>query len=197
MYTFNMSRLENLKEEIAKLYRTPNSNRADWADWIYEGHVVPVGNASREVATRFGGNPELAEAAGLLHDIADAVMKRENPEHEAESMNIARELLADNGYTNEEISIIVDDALLKHSCRGDVRPVTAEGKAVAAGDAVAHLTTDFYLYAEEGRKKYQTKEEIQAWVLPKIERDFTNKIAFEELREEVRPNYEQLKAYFQ
>lgn len=192
-----MERIERLKEEVANLYQSKQSGRADWADWIYAGHVVPVGEASREVALRFGGSPELAEAAGLLHDVADAVIKREDPTHESRSMEIARELLEKTGFTDAEVAIVVDDAIAHHSCRGNDRPNTAEGKAMAAGDALGHLRTDFYFVAEEGRKKYQTTKEIAEWVLPKIERDFKNKIAFDELREEVRPDYERLKAHFQ
>lgn len=192
-----MSRIESLRKEVADLYNAKHVDRAEWADWIYEGHVIPVGNASRTVAERFGGNPELAEAAGLLHDIADAVMKRENPHHEEKSMEVARELLAKAGFSNSEISVVVDDAILHHSCRGDDRPNTLEGKAMAAGDALAHLTTDFYLVAEARRKKFQTPAEIIEWVHPKLDRDFTNKIAYEELRGEVKSGYERLKAHFQ
>ncbi len=179
------------------LYEKKLPTRARWSDWIYENHVLLVGDAGRKVAERFGGNPDLAEAAGLLHDIADAEMPREDIRSEPRSMEIARELLSKTGFTEEEIAIVVDDAILHHSCRGDDRPLTFEGRAMAAGDAVAHLNTDFYLVAEEGRRAFQTTEEIRAWVLPKIERDFTNKIAFDELREEMRPHYERLKAHFE
>lgn len=192
-----MERIATLTEAVQNLYKARHPERAYWADWIWEGHVIPVGQAARKVAERFGGDPDLAEAAGLLHDVADAVMKREEPHHEARSMEIARGLLAEAGFSEAEMRIVVDDAILHHSCRGDDRPKTDEGKAMAAGDALAHLTTDFYLVAEVRRKEYQTKEEIREWVLPKIERDFTNKIAFDALREEVRADYERLKAHFE
>lgn len=192
-----MSKISQLREEVRALYERKLPNRARWADWIFKNHVIPVGDASRLVAERFGGNPELAETTGLLHDIADAEMPREDPRNEERSLEIARELLAKTGFTADEIAIIVDDAIMHHSCRGDDRPQTSEGKAMAAGDAFAHLTTDFYYIVEEGRKGIQTSQEISEFVLPKIERDFTNKIAFEELRKEVRPYYEQLKTHFQ
>ncbi len=191
-----MTKIEKLKEEVRNLYNSKHSDRAAWADWIYEGHVIPVGDASRKIAERFGGNPELAEAAGLLHDIADAIMKREEPQHETKSMEIARDLLTKSGFSDAEIKTVVDDAILNHSCRGDNRPTTLEGRAMAAGDAFAHLTTDFYLVAEEDRKRYETHAEVVVWVHPKLDRDFTNKIAYDELREEVRADYEKLKAHF-
>ena len=191
-----MSRIEILRREVADLYNAKHTDRADWADWMLEGHVIPVANASREVAARFGGDPELAEAAGLLHDIADAVMKRENPMHEAKSLEMARMFLEKVGFTNGEIEIVVDDAIAKHSCHGEVRPSTKEGKALAAGDAVVHIKSDFYDYAESRIKEFLAAEQISAWVLPKLDRDFTKKISYDSLREEVRPGYELLKERF-
>jgi HD superfamily phosphodiesterase len=189
--------IEKLRKEVAALYATKHTGRADWADWMHDGHVLLVANAARDIALRFGGDPDLAEAAGLLHDAADAVMKREDPQHEEKSLAMAREMLTRCGFNNEEISIVVDDAITKHSCHGDVRPATDEGKAMAAADGYVHLTSDFYAVAEERRSKVQSPAEISAWLLPKIERDFNGKITFDALREEVRPDYERIKARFQ
>lgn len=189
-------RIQNVREEVRALYAAELPGRADWADWIYEGHVLKVAQAARDVAIRFGGDPDLAEAAGLLHDIADAVMKREDPAHEARSVDIARDFLQKAGFTGEEIKIIVEDAMEKHGCHDDVRPATTEGKALSSGDAVVHLTSDFYVVAERRRSAFQSREEISAWVLPKIDRDFHNKIAYSQLREEMRPDYERLKYHF-
>lgn len=191
-----MSRIELLRRAVADLYHAEHPDRAEWADWIYEGHVVLVGNEAKSIASRFGGNLELAEAAGLLHDVADTVMKRERPDHEARSFEIARKLLTECGFSEDEITTVVDDAIAKHSCHGDVRPESLEGKVMASADGVVHMKSDFYSIAESRRKQFQTPQEIADWALPKIERDFNNKIAFEELREEVRPEYDRLKTHF-
>lgn len=185
-----------MREKVREMYEEKNPGRADWADWIYEKHVVLVAGESREIAQKYGGNPDLAEAAGLLHDIADAEMKRENPRHEQESLRIARELLRETGFTEDEIRVVVDDAIAKHGCHGDVRPSTPEGKAMAAGDGVVHLTSDFYEIAEDKRFGHESSHEVAEWALPKLDRDFANKIAYDELRERVRPDYEKLKAHF-
>ena len=192
-----MSKISELRDYVRAVYEKKMPNRAPWSDWIYEGHVIHVGEASRKIAERFGGNSELAEAAGLLHDIADAEMSREDPRNEERSLEIAHELLAKAGFTADEINIVVNDAIRYHSCKGDDRPQTPEGRAMAAGDAFAHITTDFYFVVEERRKSFETPEEISEFVLSRVERDFTNKIAFDELREEVRPHYERLVAHFQ
>ncbi len=194
--TVSMEKFNQLKPRVEELYQAKHPDRAEWADWIYEGHVLPVAESAKKIAQEYGGNPELAAAAGLLHDVADAVMKRENPEHVQKSFEIARDFLRASHFTDEEIAIVVDDAIAKHSCRGDVRPETLEGKAMAAGDAVMHLQTDFYQHAETRRKASQTREEISAWALPKIDRDFQNKIAYPKLQNEVFSDYQKLRAYF-
>jgi putative nucleotidyltransferase with HDIG domain len=191
-----MARLENLRRKVAALYASENISRADWADWMYEGHVLLVAKSAREVAEKYGGNPELAEAAALLHDVADTIMKREDPEHETKSLEMARTLLKENSYNEVEASVVVEDAIAKHSCHGAIRPTSAEGKAMATGDAIVHLTSDFYTVAEKRRKQSQSKEEISAWLLPKIDRDFYNKIAYESIREELKAQYEELRNHF-
>src|SRR3989344_9451088 len=100
-----MTRLEELKRRVDELYLAKNENRADWADWMYEHHVFVVADYAAELADRFGANKELAVAAGMLHDIADAVMSRENPEHEEKSMEIAAGFLRDTGFSDAEIQI--------------------------------------------------------------------------------------------
>lgn len=191
------SSIQQLRKDVHDLYSAKHPNRADWANWLYEKHVLLVAEESRNIANKYGGNPDLAEAAGLLHDIADAVMKRDDPRHEEESLNIARTLLKNAGYSEDEISIIVDDAIVKHGCHGDIRPETLEGKAMASGDAVVHLMSDFYTIAEGEIIKEDSPQKAASWALPKLDRDFNNKIAYDDLREEVRPTYLKLKEHFE
>lgn len=183
-----MTRLEKLEEKIRELYSAKNKDRADWADWLYENHIFQVADIAGKLAEKYGGNKELAIASALLHDIADAVMKRENPEHEEKTRETAKSLLENSDFTDEEIKIVVDDALRFHSCRDIERPQSLEGKVMAAADAVVHLQSDFYGHA----KAFMGREKI----LEKIDRDFNNKIAFEEVRESVKPDYEKLKVNY-
>ncbi|MBI4086894.1 HD domain-containing protein [Candidatus Kaiserbacteria bacterium] len=192
-----MGRLEKLREKIGVLYERKDPNRADWADWLYAHHIFVVADNATRLARRFGANPELATAAGMLHDIADAEMKRDNPHHEERSLEIARALLAEVGFTPEEIAVVVDDAIKHHGCHGGKAPTTLEGKVMAAADALAHLTREFYDHAVETfRDQKESVEDIRRWVFSKLERDFNNKLCFEELQKEMRPGYEQLKEFY-
>lgn len=191
-----MSRIENLKEEVTKLYETRNPNRADWSDWLYANHVFLVADYADQLSKKLGVENDLSVAAAMLHDIADAVIKREDPEHEVKNVEIAKELLAQTGFNENEIKIIVDDALRCHGCHGSDRPQTIEGKILATADAVVHLNSDFYEHAVEVDSKTDTFEEIASWALEKIERDYRSKICFDEVRQEMTECYNQLKERF-
>jgi putative nucleotidyltransferase with HDIG domain len=155
---------------------------------------VVVTRSAKAIAERKGANVELSQVAALLHDIADYTMKRANPEHEAESLKIARELMEKHGYTKDEIALTVDDAIRYHSCHGSERPKSKEGLILATADSLAHLQTNFYVFATwEFGKSGRSLEDLTAWVLKKIERDLHNKISFDDIREEARPDYEYIK----
>ena len=191
-----MDRIEKPQKRVNKLYQTKNQNRADWADWLCANHVFIVAELAGSLASRFGAKKELAMAAGMLHDVADAVMSREDSRHEEESFNIARTLLHDAGFSDEESRVIVDDAIKWHGCRNRNYPTSLEGKVMATADALGHLKTDFYPHAVKVLRSEKTLEEIKNWALPKIERDFNDKIFFSDVQQEVRPDYERLKDYF-
>ncbi len=191
-----MNRIDQLKSKVEALYKSKNPNRGDWADWLFENHIVVVAENARQLASRFGGNSDLAEAASLLHDIADAIMARENPLHEEQSKLIAREYLRESHFSAEEIQIIVDDAIQFHGCRNGEFPKTLDGKIMATADALAHIKSNFYDYALEVLKKTDTLDEIRNWALPKIERDYRNKIFFDEVRLEIKSDYERVKGLF-
>lgn len=192
-------RIESLENEVRQLYQTANSDRsADWADWLFDGHVVIVADYASELAKRYGVNEDTARAAALLHDIADAVMKREDPRHEQTSQDIARDLLQKHGYNPDEIHTIVDDAVALHSCHDGKIPSSQEGKVLATADSMAHLKGDFYLFATRrfGASQGKSLADVKAWILKKIDRDYNNKILFDDVRSELTRDYEMLKDIF-
>jgi putative nucleotidyltransferase with HDIG domain len=192
-----MDRLASLRQKVTELYQAKDPNRSDWTDWLFAHHVFVVVDNAKALAERYGANAELAQAAALLHDIADVKMKRFDTDFDAESLKIARELMKASGYRSDEVRLVVDDAIALHSCPGGQRPQSKEGLVLATADALAHFTTDYYtgatrLLAQEG----MPAADIQAWVLKKTERDFAEKICFDDIREETRPSYEMSRTLF-
>ena len=191
-----MARLDDLWQNVESLYNEKLETRDEWADWLYPNHVVVVARSAKRIAEQKDANVELSQVAALLHDVADVRMARMNPEHGEESLRIARQVMEENDYTADEIVLVVDDAIRYHSCHGDERPKSVEGLVLATADSLAHLQTDFYVYATWAKGKRETLESIKEWALKKIERDLHNKISFEDIREEARPDYEIIKELF-
>ncbi len=188
-----MNRIETLTQLVQNLYEAKDPNRADWADWLYENHVFVVAENARAIAEEVGADPGLSEAAGMLHDIADATMSRFADGHEQKSMDIARYLLMQSDFSEDEIEIIVEDALQFHSCRDGAVPQTPVGQVLATADAVVHLTTDFYNFAIDAlAKEGKTEAEIQAWLQPKVERDYHQKILFPSVQDRCTEAYKKL-----
>lgn len=190
-----MSKIELLRQKVAELYNNPGPDSADYVGWIYPNHVLIVAKHARELALKYAFDADLCEAAGLLHDIADVTMPR-GPRHAEESARIARDVLREVGYGDDVVTLLVDDALRFHSCHGDERPASDEGKVLASADSIAHLTTDFYVMAAHGFFKDESLERLKSWALEKFDRDLDVKIFFDEEREQVRPDYEALKRIF-
>ena len=116
------------ENKVRQLYEAKHPTRTDWADWLYQHHVFIVADYANRLARQYGADSELVIAASILHDIADAVMSRFHENHATESLTIARALLQESGFSNKEISIIVDDAIAKHSCYDGDQSMSLEGK---------------------------------------------------------------------
>ncbi|TAH34837.1 HDIG domain-containing protein [Candidatus Saccharibacteria bacterium] len=191
-----MTNIEKLELSVRDLYGAKDPARDDWADWLAANHVFAVADSAQEVAEQHGARADLARAGGMLHDIADARMSRFDEAHEETSLAIARDLMQQAGFSEEEIHIVVDDGIRLHSCRDGQAPETPEGKALATGDARVHLQSDFYLYfAWKKGTEGKSLEELKQIVGKKIERDFHDKIFFEDVRETCRPAYELLRIW--
>jgi putative nucleotidyltransferase with HDIG domain len=192
-----MARFDDLWHKVESLYNEKLSTRDDWADWLYPNHVVVVALNAKRIAEQKGADSELSQVAALLHDIADIKMSRVSAGHAEESLKIARELMKQYGYITNEISLVVDDAIRYHSCHGEERPKSIEGLVLATADSLAHLQTSFYIHAAwDFGKSGRSLENFTSWALKKIESDLNNKISFDDIREDARPDYEMVKDLF-
>lgn len=191
-----MKRIKILEKKVRALYERKSPRRADWADALYEYHVFVTKKFATKYARRFKVNSELAEAGAMLHDIADAVTKRFDPKHHAKSLQIAKKLLKESGYTEEEIAVLVDDALPYHDCREGI-PKTDVGKILCTADAVAHLEADFTLYHFAASfRDGMSFDEIKARAVKKLDKDYKIKILYPRVKKEVKARYEVLRNLF-
>ncbi len=158
--------------------------------WMWKNHVPIVARKAELLAQKYEADVDLAVAGALLHDFGDAFVYRFHSDHEKISKAKAIEALKKAEYSQEEVVEILEKIIAPHSCRDGFLPETLEAKVLATADAVAHLTTDFYLqftwmHLPEGK----TYSEFLEWVAEKLERDFNKKIFFEEVKDEVSDRY--------
>jgi putative nucleotidyltransferase with HDIG domain len=191
-----MNKLEEVQAKVHGLYASKDPNRDEWTDWVYDNHVLIVARYARELAKKYGANEELSEVAALLHDVADVKMARVNPNHEEVSLEIARQVMTEAGFTADEISLVVDDAIRYHSCHEGKKPKSTEGLVLATADSLAHLKTDFYVHAAWSFGKTRSLEVLKDWAVKKLERDLYVKISFEDERRDATPDYEAIKRLF-
>lgn len=191
-----MARIDKLRQAVEDLYEEKREGRSDWCDWLYTNHVFIVARSSVKLAQKYGANPELCEAAALMHDIADTRMPRLDVSHKAETLKIARELMLKSDYTKGEIAVTVDDAIRFHGCEDDNRPKSIEGLVLATADALAHLNTDVYIHAIWAYGREKSLADTKAWALKKLKRDMFDKIAFDDERGDARESYEAFKLLF-
>lgn len=184
------SRIDILSAKVRALYELKSPSRADWADWLFADHVFVVAQYAHRLARKYKADAEICRAAGMLHDIADAVMSRFNPEHKEASARIARDFLRESGFSEKEIKVIVDDAMAKHSCRDGNIPQTLEGKIVATADAMAHLDTAYYKVAYQYLlKEGKSEKDAEKWIATKQKRDLEDKLLFEGERKDLVRRY--------
>lgn len=193
-----MNKLEAISAQVKELYESKQAGRDKIADWIYEGHVLIVADYAKQLCQEFGGNPDLAVAGALMHDIGDAVMSRFAEDFNEQSYQIARDFMAKAGYSSEDADFVITEVITPHSChKGERQPEDVNGKILATADAMAHLCTDAYLYwCWNHMFRSGTLEEYKAGARKKLDRDFNEKIQWDSVRDRVRPEYDALVSVF-
>jgi HD superfamily phosphodiesterase len=166
------------------------SSKQDFAQWIWENHLQLVTQKAEALSKRFGAKEDLAVAGAWLHDLGDAFVHRHSDQHTTISISESKKILQEAGYSDQEIDEVLVVIIEPHSCKEGKLPRTLEGKVLATADALAHLTTDFYLqFAWKHLPEDKSYQEFVHWVHEKLDRDFNQKIFFAEVREEVRNRY--------
>lgn len=184
--------------KVAKIVKDAyKSSREDFAQWVLPNHLQFVAKKAEDISKRFNANEDMVVAAAWLHDFGDAFIDRHSTEFDEISKREATNVLKKSGYSDEEIKEIFEVIIEPHSCKDNNLPQTIEGKVLATADALAHLTTDFYVqFAWKHMPAGKSYQEYVVWVNEKLDRDFNQKIFFEEIRNQVETRYNALKEIF-
>ena len=122
-----------------------------------------------------------------FHDIGRLEGMHEG--HDVYGAKEAQRILQGAGISQSVIEKVVD-ACCGHRCK-EVKPKTLEGKILASADAMSHFNRTFPLrvFAHNISKGLSFEDTISK-LRAKLERDFNEKIQFEEAREMARERYE-------
>ncbi|EKD44234.1 MAG: Metal dependent phosphohydrolase [uncultured bacterium (gcode 4)] len=192
-----MHPIEKLEEEIKYLHCNPTISKQGLSDAetkeLYNSfwniHVKSVIEYSKQMAKKYNANLDVVWLGALLHDIA----RLEDLEpHDEIGSEKAYNLLIEKGF-DRNLAEKVKNVVLKHRCR-KYPPETLEEKIIASADAMAHFLPPFYLWIV----KYSTNDfpEFMERNSRKIDRDYHEKIFFDEEREMIEEQYSALKKWF-
>ncbi len=190
-------KIVQLEGEIKGLHYNPvmerhsfsNSRTEEFYKQFWEIHVKQVIEFSRQMAVKYGADLEVVWLAAILHDIARL---DDYEPHDVIGSETAYMLLIEKGF-KYSLAEKAKVAILRHRCKEYV-PETLEQKIIATADAMAHFIPPFYFWIA----KYSNKsfEEVLEKNKGKIERDYNDKIFFEDERVLVSGQYEMLKSWF-
>jgi len=180
-------KIEAIEEEIKNLHYNPLQIKHSFSDAgtkeLYTGfwdvHVNPVIEYSKQMAEKYKADADAIWLSAILHDIAR--LSDEEPHDEIGSEK-AYELLLEKGF-EKDLAEKVKGIILTHRCR-KYPPETLEQKILATADAMAHFLPPFYFWTS----KYSNlpfADQMEKF-MKKMERDFHEKIFFEEERETVK-----------
>lgn len=190
-------KIEQLEEEIKNLHYNPQITKHSFSDidtkefynWFWNIHIKPVIEYSKRMAEKYGADIEAVWLGATLHDIAR--LSDEEPHDEIGSEK-AYKILLEKGF-GKELAEKVKKIILTHRCR-KYPPETLEQKIVASADAMAHFLPPFYLWI--GKYSNKTFSEILENNMKKIERDYNEKIFFEDEKRLVEKQHKILKNWF-
>jgi len=190
----NRQKIEQLEEEIMDLHYNPQIAKHSFSDQdtkefynnFWNIHIKPVIEYSKKMAEKYNADMEAVWLGAMMHDIAR--LTDEEPHDEVGSEK-AYTMLIERGF-DKELAEKVKGIILTHRCR-KYPPETLEQKIIASADAMAHFLPPFYLWIA----KYSSKnfEGIVEGNLRKIERDYNEKIFFEDEKVMVEEQYKVLK----
>ena len=183
----NQEKIQQIEDEIKDLF--VNNPDEDWQVFWFL-HLKFVIEKSKELAQKYGGDPEIIWLSAILHDIAQ--LETED-NHEVIGAKRAYELLIEKDFEVEVVEK-VRDVILTHRVN-QYKPENLEQQILATADAMSHFSTAFYLWIMHISKKPFVK--LIEKFSEKIERDFHEKIFFEDERMQVEKQYEVLKGWLE
>jgi putative nucleotidyltransferase with HDIG domain len=193
----DQSKIEKIEEEIKNFPYKPTGKKQDYSaeeakefyNNFWNFHLKPVIDYSKAMAVKYNADLETVWLGAIFHDIARLEDKEPHDEIGSE---MAHKMMLEKGY-DESLAEKVRNIVLCHRCK-KIQPQTLEEKIIASADAMAHFLQPFYVWV--GKYSEKPFSESIASNLNKVERDYNEKIFFEDEKKMVETQYQILKGWF-
>lgn len=160
----------------------------DFFNTFWDIHIKPVAEYCKQMAEKYQAEKEVVWLGAILHDIAR--LDDQEPHDEIGSEK-AYKLLIDKGF-DKELAEKVKGVILTHRCK-KYPPTTLEQKILASADAMAHFLPPFYFWI--AKYSNQSLSEMLHKNSVKIERDYNDKIFFDDEKKLIEPYYKVIKKW--
>lgn len=155
----------------------------------YEFHFAPTVKYAKILAKDLGGDEEIVEVAGWLHDIGSIMVGRED--HHITGAKIAEEKLMEFGYSEEKIAKVVN-CILHHRGSQKMEAESLEEQIIAEADALSNFDEIPGIFKAAFVYEKLSQRDARESVLRKLENKW-KQLKFEKSKEIIRPKYEAVK----
>lgn len=172
---------KKLKEKIINILLSEKNKE-------YSCHIQYVLEIAIRLTKNYNVNPDIIEAACLLHDIGRG-KEAQNEKHPQTGKRIAEKLLQESKFNEQEKEKIYA-CILSHNSKST--PKSIEEQIVRSADAGSKIE---YHEAFMLMCKKTTYEERLAWGMKYLEKGF-DKISIKSYKKECRPKYNSIKKIY-
>ncbi len=182
----NQPKIQQLEEEIRKSYL---NNPDELVRVFWNIHIETVIREAKGMAEKYGADLEIVWLSAILHDIGQFEDLKIHEEIGAEKSRI---ILKEKSFS-EEILEKVSQTIITHRVNKH-QPETLEQKILASADAVSHFKAPHYIWMARASKK--DLKGLFEKIHEKLDRDYNQKIFFEDEKKMVEEQYKMLKNWF-
>ncbi len=190
----------NKTQQIKKYLANEIKSSKHCESWFYKEHLLVVEKLALDLCNLYpAANRDAVILSVWFHDIGRAHGHDKN--HDLYGANYAKKVLTENNFDKNLIDLVTNSCKT-HSCDKNGKPKSLEGKILATADALSHYHNGFYLrILHSWSKKINTAhypklankpsyQKLKTKLFQKINRDFNEKIFFEEAKQAIYPMYQ-------
>ncbi|MDR3169969.1 MAG: HD domain-containing protein [Candidatus Peribacteria bacterium] len=148
-------------------------------------HFIPMVAYAKQLAYQLGGDKEIIEIAGRLHDIGSIIYGRED--HHITGADIAEKKLIEFNYPFEKIALI-KKCIFNHRGSKDFIRESIEEQIIAEADVMSSFDNISGLFKAAFVYEHLDQGQAKTSVRQKLERK-RNQLHFEASKELIQPKY--------